>query len=251
MTVRVDLVLEPGLATVRRRPGRWSPSPTPSLERFRDPDTAALVATAVRRARMLRTLRRVDLRIVLETADVILRPRHDGARAGSGIERSNVTGPPAVALDDLDIVVPSDLVEAIASGLRRRRCTASVRMHLGVLLRTHRLLTAVGEPLRQRPGVIVDVRRPAVSVLELDGGRIRAARCAPASDVVAALSALAVPAVRRRAAAEGGASDGGRVWLHLSVPRSLAAGVRDLCASALPPGSSVDLVALGDAPHAR
>lgn len=254
MTTAVDLVLEPGLATVRPREGRRGGAGSAAGERFRGPDPAATVTAAVRSARCLRTLRRVDLRVVLETSEVTLRVRSAGSAAAGAAPVGTVapagpvggltvvTGPAGPDGGVLEVGVPAALVAAVMEGLQRRPCWGVVRMELGALVRTAALLTAAGPAVRARPGVVVDVTRAAVTLVEVDTDGVRGARAAPAADVRAALT-VAAPVLRRRLAPDA-APDGRRPWLHLAVPPALEAGVRAVCAAALPPGTHVDLLRL-------
>lgn len=256
MSLRVDLILEPGLATVvpdRRAPHRGGRA----AERFRGGDRTDLVAAAVRGARCLRTLRRVDLRVVLETPEVLLRTRSGPTvRTGGPTAHGPVVVPTLTVVptsagpggDALDVGLPSELVAEVADGLRQRRCWGPARMELGVLVRAATVLRAAGPALRGRSGVIVDVTRAAVTVLELDGADVVGARAVPAADVRAALDA-ALPAVRGRLAGCGDGSVPSRPWLHLAVPSALEAGVRAACAAALPAGGAVDLLRVARGPR--
>jgi hypothetical protein len=252
VSVDVDLVLEPGLASVRpRRPSPSGGGRGSAPERFRGTDRADLVAAAVRGARCLRTLRRVDLRIVLETSEVLLRARPEPTVRRSGDVADGLTVlrvPTGPSGGVLEVAVPSELLTEVAEGVRSRRCWGPARMELGVLARTAAVLRSAGPALGHRPGAVLDVTRAAVTVLELDGVEVVGARAMPATDVRAALAAV-LPILRGRLAAVGGPAGADRPWLHLAVPPALASGVRDACAAALPPGSAVDVLRLARGPR--
>ena len=250
MSLGVDVVLEPGLATVvpcrRTSLGRGRGD-----ERFHARDRPEVLAAALRGARCLRTLRRVDLRLVLETPEVLPRTRSDPTvpavtTTSHGLMIVSTSSGPAGGV--LDVGLPTELVDEVAEGLRHRRCWGPVRMELGVLARTAAVLRAAGHALRHRPGVVIDVTRAAVTVLELDGADLVAGRAVPASDVRAALDAV-LPTVRGRLAGDGDHPGAGRPWLHLAVPPALEAGVRTVCASALPAGGAIDVLRLAARPR--
>ena len=249
MTLAVDLVVEPGTVTVRARSG-WAARG--EVERVRGDGTAEVLAEALRRARVLRTLRRVDLRVVLETARVVLRVRRPGSVGPEG----GVRIPAGTDGTVLEVAVEDALLDQVRTGLARRPCCGRVRLELGPLVRAAEVLDLGGPGLEGRPGVIVDVTRAAVTVIQVDGTAVVAARAAPSQDLRAALTAVAVPAVA--AAAYSGTPAPDRVrgraaapWLHLSAPPGLAEGVRQLLAGALPVGGSLDLLRRGGRPRAR
>ena len=248
MTPAVDLLVEPGAATVRARSGRAARG---EVERFRGDGTAEVVAEALRRARVLRTVRRVDLRVVLETARVVLRVR----RPGAGGSEDGVPIPAGADGTVLAVAVDDALLTEVRAGLARRPCCGRVRMELGPLVRAAEVLDLGGSRLHGRPGVVVDVTRAAVTTIALDGTAVVAARAAPSQDLRAALAAVAIPAVA--AAAGGGARTAAghdraaAPWLHVVAPPALAEGVRQVLASALPPGGRLDLLRRGGRARAR
>lgn len=238
MSPAVDLLLEPGLATVRPRTGRRAAP----AERFRGAEPALLVADAVRSSRHLRGLRAVDLRVVLETAAVLLRVRDAGARtvpAGTGHDLAVVSGRTGSDGSVVDVGVPVALIADVAEGLRHRRCWGPVHVELGPLVRLGRLLARVGTAVEGRPGLVVDVTRVAVTVLTVRDGGLREGRAVPADDLRAALRAV-TPHLRATGSVQ--ASDGERPWVHLAVPSALEAGVRAELAGSLPPGCGLDLL---------
>ncbi len=279
MTVRVDVHLEPGdpsggvVATVGARHVPRGPSTRARVERFRADALADALGMAVRRARLLRTLRSVELRVVLETSDVVLRvrpapsampegpaPATAAAGAGSAPEHDGFASPVRAATDHdgaaLEVRLAEDVLDEVIEGLARRRCSGSVRLELGPVVRARDLLRRVGGLVADRPGVIIDVSRAAVTVLELRGDRPVAARAVPAADPRTALARAAGPALAQAtaiadAAAGGKDVQGGRAWVHLSAPPGLASGVRATCAELLPRATTVDVVRPPERPHAR
>lgn len=249
MTLAVDLVVEPGTVTIRARSGWLARA---AVERVRGDGTADVLAEALRRARVLRTLRRVDLRVVLETARVVLRVRRPGAVGPEG----GVRIPAGTDGTVLEVAVEDALLHEVRAGLARRPCCGRVRLELGPLVRAAEVLDLGGPGLDGRPGVIVDVTRAAVTVIQVDGTAVVAARAAPSQDLRAALTAVAAPAVAAAAHSATRAPDRaqGRAaapWLHVAAPPALAEGVRHLLAGALPPGGSLDLLRRGGRPRAR
>lgn len=249
MTLAVDLVVEPGTVTVRARSG-WAARG--EVERVRGDGTAEVLAEALRRARVLRTLRRVDLRVVLETARVVLRVRRPGSVGPEG----GVRIPAGTDGTVLEVAVEDALLDQVRTGLARRPCCGRVRLELGPLVRAAEVLDLGGPGLDGRPGVIVDVTRAAVTVIQVDGTAVVAARAAPSQDLRAALTAVAAPAVAAAAHSATRAPDRaqGRAatpWLHVAAPPALTEGVHQLLAGALPPGGSLDLLRRGGRPRAR
>ena len=237
MSPAVDLLLEPGLATVRPRGTRRA-----AAERFRGSEPALLVADAVRSSRCLRGLRAVDLRVVLETPAVLLRVRDAGAPTvpgGAGDDLAIVSGGAGPDGSVVDVGVPVPLIADVAEGLRHRRCWGPVRVELGPLVRLGRLLARAGTAVGGRTGLVLDVTRAAVTLLTVRYGGIRAGRAVPAGDLRAALLAV-TPDLRAASSVEG--SEGERPWVHLAVPPALEAGVRAELAGALAPGCGLDLL---------
>ena len=276
MTIRVDVHLEPGgppggvIAMVGARRVTRGPSTPAPIERFRGDGLADALGAAVRRARLLRTLRSVELRVVLETSDVVLRIRPapsappDGpspATAAGGAcpvpELDGFAAPVRVATDRdgaaLEVLLAQDVLDDVVEGLARRRCSGTVRLELGPVVRARDLLRRVRGVVSDRPGVIVDVSRAALTVLELRGDRPVAARAVPAADPRTALARAAGPALAAAVDAAAGedGSAGGRAWVHLSAPPGLVAGVRATCAALLPRATTVDVLRASERPHAR
>lgn len=248
----VDIRLEGGTATVlpRRRP------PTGlgiRAERFVGGDPAAALAITVRRARLLRTLRSVAIRVVLETAEVLLEVVPGGA---ARLATGHASGPDGAATADgfappsrltlgggdrvLEVALDRRIATDLGRALAGRRCAGTVRVELGPLVRADRILRSL---VATRPdGLVVDVSRAAVTLLEVRAGGIASARAVPAADLRGALHGAAAPLVRSLGRAALRTGRAGAPWLNLSAPDELAAGVRRACAAMLLDGQVVDVV---------
>ncbi len=247
MSLDVDLVLEHhagGAAVVvpGRAEGRHLAA---AVERFHGEDLADAVGRAVRGARVLRTLRSIDLRVLLESPDVVLGVRSVGT-PGGGMDRGSglapaVTVPAGRPAEVLDVILTQDLLDAVIAGLGQRRFTGTVRMDLGPLVRARSALRRLASAVDARPGLVVDVTRSAVTVLDLAGTSVVGARAVRAIDLRAALGCTLAPSLRRATDAAGPL----RPWIHLSAPPTVVAAVREVTAALLPPGGSIDVAVLG------
>jgi hypothetical protein len=250
--VPVDLVLSEGTATVMVR-RRSSAGRSDRRERYRGPDAGAALSAALQGSSVLRTLRRVDLRILLETAEVVLRvvgpdegPGPRCSAAGDAVLAPPVRVPLGSGAGPraLEVALERRLIAGIGAALGRRRFIGSVRMELGSLARARTALARIEGRAIGRPGVILDVTRSAVTRLVLDD-EVVAARAVPATDLRAALRSVAADPLRELVVSVG--RDGRRGWVLLCVPAALRAGVVATCADLLPPGGVVDLAVVGGA----
>lgn len=248
----VDVHLEQDTATVR--PRRRGPAAIAvRAERFRGTDAADALVGALRGARLLRTLRGVDLRIVLETADVLLEvpspvpdpddPPHRADRR-LPVDQDGFAPPCTVRLGRGTVAAALDrrVATELGRALVVRRCAGTVRVQLGPLVRADRVLRSVAA---DRPdGLIVDATRAAVTLLVVRSGCVVRARAVPAGDLRAALLGAAAPLVGDLGRASLHLGRPGAPWLHVAAPDELVAGVRRACASMLVHGQVVDLLVL-------
>jgi len=146
------------------------------------------------------------------------------------------------------VSVARDVIDPIGAALERRRFDGGVSLELGPLARLRRLLIRLESDVRDRPGIVIDVVRTAVSVFELEGGCLRAARCMPRDDkvdelvgtlfheAIESLPQRSHPSVRHPSAPD--------AWLHFSGEAFDEAGLARACAASLTVGSRISLARL-------
>lgn len=265
MALCVDVAIEGSTAVVRRR-RTHAASAGSRPERFDGADVGDALGRAVRGATLLRTLRTVRLRLVLETPRVLIAVesaphparRPDDPRTSRALaqDADRLSAPvrtaPQADGSIVSVRLPHGVLDGIARGLARRRFAGTLELELGPLSRARYVAARVRERVGDRPGLLIDVTRTTLSVLCVRGPVIDSVHVVPAADLRAALSSAAGPALAAASTARAGrGSTPGppdvRPWLHLAAPPPLRAGVRSACAELLPPGSdALDLVALSD-----
>jgi len=243
----IDLSLDArGAVVVRRPPERAAERGTWPGERFRGDDVGDSLAAALRQSPLLRSVRRIDLRILLETADVVLRV-HAGSTevrssrtADGGLLAPSVLVPLRSGTSDavLEVSLERELLSRLVAALALRRFVGTVRMELGSLVRSRAIIRALGPTAETRPGVILDVTRAAVTVVILDGS-VSQVGAVPADDLRSALASAATAPLRSLVERERTGDRSG--WVVVTADPTLRAGVLSACADLLPAGSRVDL----------
>jgi len=250
---RVDVSIDGDVITVsEKRRGALA------LEHHERPtdgsDDSSHLTHVLRTARALRAGRRCEVRFRLETPSVVIR-RLGSDRQGSArllAVRSQLREPPlrtvlAGGAGDLTIEVDRTALEPVVLAMRALRVSGSPRVELGPLARARALVRLAGASIQGRPGIVVDLSRAALGILDLDGASLVAARFFPRDDIPSAIGQLlpaaldrlpvaSRPWVRHPSAAE--------PWLHLASTAGEDAVLRESCRQALPRGTSIGLLCL-------